>query len=170
VTLAAAFCSVALDPTARSDMHASKARSTGYWITTHLASLNLLVAGTAYLAGVQVVRDGFAELGYPVYLVTVLGACKVLGGLALLAPRLLRLQEWAYAGITFNLIGAAVSHAAVGHPAAKVIAPLVVLGIVTASWSLRPDSRRLHPRAEHAPEPHHDARPDQQHGVRANLG
>ena len=46
-------------------MHESRARSTGYWITTCLASLNLLIAGTAYLAGVQVVRDGFAELGYP---------------------------------------------------------------------------------------------------------
>jgi uncharacterized membrane protein YphA (DoxX/SURF4 family) len=135
-------------------MHESKARSTGYWITTSLASLNLLVAGTAYLSGVQVVRDGFAELGYPVYLVTVLGACKILGGLALLAPRLPRLQEWAYAGITFNLIGAAVSHAVVGHPAAKVIAPLVVLGIVIASWSLRPASRRLDPRPEDAREHH----------------
>lgn len=129
-------------------MHESKARSRGYWITTSLASLNLLIAGTAYLAGVQVVRDGFAELGYPMFLVTVLGICKVLGGIALLPPGLPRLKEWAYAGITFNLLGAAVSHAAVGHPAAKVIAPLVVLGVVLASWSLRPASRRLDLRRE----------------------
>jgi uncharacterized membrane protein YphA (DoxX/SURF4 family) len=129
-------------------MEQSKARLTGYWITNSLAGLNLLVAGTAYLAGVQVVRDGFAELGYPVYVVTLLGACKLLGGLTLLAPRLPRLKEWAYAGITFNLIGAAVSHAAVGHPTPKVIAPLVVLGIVLASWSLRPANRRLEPRRE----------------------
>jgi uncharacterized membrane protein YphA (DoxX/SURF4 family) len=163
--------SVALDPTARSDMHESKARSTGYWITTRLASLNLLVAGTAYLAGVQVVRDGFAELGYPRYLVTLLGACKILGGLALLARRLPRLQEWAYAGITFNLIGAAVSHAAVGHPAAKVIAPLVVLGIVIASWRLRPDHRRFDARSEDAPEPHRDAHRHERHGAaEANPG
>jgi len=144
-------------------MHDSKARSTGYWITTSLASLNLLIAGTAYLAGVQVVHDGFAELGYPAYLVTVLGGCKVLGSVALLVPRLPRLKEWAYAGITFNLIGAAVSHAAVGHPAAKVIAPLVVLGFVIASWSLRPASRRLDPRPEEAHEQH--ARPDEGHGA-----
>jgi uncharacterized membrane protein YphA (DoxX/SURF4 family) len=129
-------------------MQQSKARSTGYWVTTSLAGLNLLVAGTAYLAGVQVVRDGIAELGYPAYLVTVLGACKVLAGLALLAPRLPQLKEWAYAGITFNLIAAAVSHAAVGHPPAKVLAPLLVLGVALASWNLRPASRRLDPRRE----------------------
>jgi uncharacterized membrane protein YphA (DoxX/SURF4 family) len=129
-------------------MQHSKARSTGYWITTGLAGLNLLVAGTAYLAGVQVVRDGFAELGYPVYWVTLLGGCKVLAGLVLLAPRLPRLKEWAYAGITFNLVAAAVSHAAVGHPPAKVLAPLLVLGVALASWSLRPASRRLDPRRE----------------------
>jgi uncharacterized membrane protein YphA (DoxX/SURF4 family) len=124
-------------------MQQSKARSTGYWITTSLAGLNLLVAGAAYLAGVQVVRDGIAELGYPAYLVTLLGACKVLAGLALLAPRLPRLKEWAYAGITFNLIAAAVSHAVVGHPPEKVLAPLLVLGVALASWSLRPVSRQL---------------------------
>jgi uncharacterized membrane protein YphA (DoxX/SURF4 family) len=35
-----------------------------------------------------------AELGYPAYVVTILGAWKVLGGLAILAPRLPRLKEW----------------------------------------------------------------------------
>jgi uncharacterized membrane protein YphA (DoxX/SURF4 family) len=133
-------------------MHDSKARSTGYWLTTSLAGLNFLIAGTAYLAGVQAVRDAFAELGYPAYLVPFLGACKLLGGLALLAPRLPRLKEWAYAGITCNLIGAAASHAATGHAATKVIAPLLVLAVVLASWSLRPASRRLDPRPEASPE------------------
>ncbi|HTV22558.1 MAG TPA: DoxX family protein [Polyangiaceae bacterium] len=124
-------------------MPPSKARSTSYWITTSLASLNLLVAGAAYLAGVQVVRDGLAELGYPAVVMTLLGAGKLLGGLALLAPGLPRLKEWAYAGITFNLIGAAASHAVAGHPPTKVIAPLVVLALALASWALRPANRRL---------------------------
>jgi uncharacterized membrane protein YphA (DoxX/SURF4 family) len=127
-------------------MQESKARSIGYWITTSFASLDFLIAGGAYLAGVQVVRDGFAELGYPAYLITLLGGCKLLGGLALLAPGLPRLKEWAYAGIAFNLMGAAVSHAAVGHPTAKVIAPLVVLAFAGASWALRPANRQLYPR------------------------
>jgi uncharacterized membrane protein YphA (DoxX/SURF4 family) len=151
--VAACSAPLVLDP-ARSDMHESKARSTGYWITTSLASLNLLIAGTAYLAGVQVVRDGFAELGYPAYLMTLLGGCKVLGGLALLAPGFPRLKEWAYAGIAFNLIGAAFSHAAVGHPAVKVIGPLVVLALAVASWALRPANRRLYARPGEPQEQH----------------
>jgi DoxX-like family len=54
-----------------------------------------------------------------------------------------RLKEWAYSGITFDLTGAAFSHAAMGDPAAKVIVPLVLLGIAAASWALRPASRML---------------------------
>jgi hypothetical protein len=37
---------------------------------------------------------------------------KVLGGLAILAPRLPRLKEWAYAGIAFDLTGARGARAA----------------------------------------------------------
>lgn len=129
-------------------MQESKARLTGYWITTSLTAANFLIAGTAYIGGARVVRDAISELGYPVYFVTLLGCCKLMGGLALLAPRLPRLKEWAYAGIAFNLMAAAVSHAVVGHAAAKVIAPLILLGIAGASWRLRPASRRLDPRYE----------------------
>ena len=54
-----------------------------------------------------------------------------------------RLKEWAYAGIAFNLSGAALSHASSGDPAAKVAIPLVLLGLAAASWALRPATRRL---------------------------
>jgi len=76
------------------------------------------------------------------YFVTILGAWKVLGDLAILVPRLPHLKEWAYAGIAFDLTGAAFSHAAVGHPAAKVIVALVLLGIAAASWG-RPANRSV---------------------------
>ena len=119
------------------------ARAAGYWTTTTLVALAFLTGGAAYLARADEPLRGMAALGYPAYFVTILGAWKLLGGLALLAPRLPRLKEWAYAGIAFDLTGAAFSHAAVGHPAAKVIAPLVILGLAAASWALRPASRRL---------------------------
>jgi len=119
------------------------ARAAGYWTTTTLVALAFLTGGAAYLARADEPVRGMAALGYPAYFVTILGAWKLLGGLALLAPRLPRLKEWAYAGIAFDLTGAAFSHAAVGHPAAKAIAPLVILGIAAGSWALRPASRRL---------------------------
>src|SRR5690606_12758266 len=76
-------------------MHPSKRRSLAYWITTSLVGLNFMVAGIAYLLGAPPVREAVAELGYPAYLVTWLGACKLLGGATLLAPRVARLKEWA---------------------------------------------------------------------------
>jgi uncharacterized membrane protein YphA (DoxX/SURF4 family) len=119
------------------------ARSAGYWTTTILIALAFLTGGAVYLSRADFALSGMAELGYPAYFVTILGIWKVLGGLAILAPGLPRLKEWAYAGIAFDLTGAAFSHVAMGHPADKVIVPLVILGIAAASWALRPASRRL---------------------------
>src|SRR4051794_5949820 len=87
--------------------------------------------------------EGMTHLGFPAYFVTILGVWKVLGGVTVLAPRLPRLKEWAYAGMLFDLTGAAASHAAVGDPAGKIAAPLIIAGIVAASWALRPESRKL---------------------------
>ncbi len=119
------------------------ARNATYWTATTLIALAFLSGGLAYLLRAEVPLRGMAALGYPAYFVTILGAGKLLGGFALLAPRLPRLKEWAYAGITFDLAGAACSHAAVGDPAMKVAAPLILLGIAGASWALRPASRVL---------------------------
>ena len=45
--------------------------------------------------------------------------------------------------MVFDLTGAAASHAAVGDPAGKIVTPLIITGIVMASWVLRPESRKL---------------------------
>jgi uncharacterized membrane protein YphA (DoxX/SURF4 family) len=83
------------------------------------------------------------DLGYPGYVALILGVWKLLGGVVVLAPGLPRLKEWAYAGMIFDLTGAAASHAANGDSAANIATPLIIAGIVMASWALRPASRRL---------------------------
>lgn len=118
-------------------------RTAAYWTTTALTAFAFLSGGATWLSRADFAMAGIAELGYPAYFATLLGAWKALGGLAILAPRLPRAKEWAYAGIAFDLTGAAFSHAAAGHGAAKALAPLVVLGVAAASWALRPASRRL---------------------------
>src|SRR4051795_3385966 len=118
-------------------------RRIAYWVTTGLTAFVFLSGGVADLARPGFVMEGMTHLGYPAYFVTILGAWKVLGGVVVLAPRLPRLKEWAYAGMIFDLTGAAASHAAVGDPAAKVAAPLIISGIVMASWALRPESRKV---------------------------
>ena len=85
-------------------------------------------------------------LGYPMYFFAILGVWKVLGAIAILVPRFPRLKEWAYAGIFFDLTGAAASCAAVGGYGAfafHVIAPLIITGFTVASWALRPESRTI---------------------------
>jgi uncharacterized membrane protein YphA (DoxX/SURF4 family) len=120
----------------------------------------MLSGGVAHLLHVQSSVDGFVHLGYPLHFVTLLGIWKVLGALALLAPKLPRLKEWAYAGIVFDLTGAAFAWAAVGDEtggsASHIIAPLVLLALAATSWALRPASRRLRIPASRGPIPTSD--------------
>jgi hypothetical protein len=114
-----------------------------YWSSTILIAAALLSGGAAYLVRAGFAMGGMAELGYPVYVVTLLGLWKLLGGITILVPRLALLKEWAYAGMAFDLTGAAWSQAASGHAAGKVIVPLVLLAIAAMSWALRPPGRSL---------------------------
>lgn len=126
-----------------------KTKAIGYWATTTAIALELLAGGatdlvhgrTLLVVGDPVVAV-LARLGYPVYVLTILGWWKVLGAIVLLAPRFPRLKEWAYAGIVFELTGAAVS-AALRGDSADLIAPFLLSVLAVASWALRPQSRTL---------------------------
>lgn len=89
------------------------------------------------------VMEEMTALGYPAYFFNILGVWKMGAAVALLAPGLPRLKEWAYAGILFNLTGATASHVFVKDPLGEVITPLVILVIAIVSWALRPASRKL---------------------------
>ena len=121
----------------------SKPRTIGYWAATGLLAAAFLAGGAAELTSAPDVVATTLALGYPAYVLTILGIWKVLSVPALLAPRLPRLKEWAYAGIFFDLTGAAASHAFSGDSAGKIATPLVLLLIAGASWALRPASRAL---------------------------
>ncbi len=95
-------------------------------------------------------RDTAEDLGYPSYFMSILGFWYVAAGLILLAPRLARLKEWAYAGLVINYTGAAASHIWTGDGAGKLVGPTVFLGLTTASWALSPPARRDLPRRDAA--------------------
>jgi uncharacterized membrane protein YphA (DoxX/SURF4 family) len=114
-----------------------------YWVTTVVATLAFNVPGVLNLIRAPHVAQDMAHLGYPPYFLTILGTWKVLGGIVVAAPRLPRLKEWAYAGMIFDLTGAALSRAIMGDGAPMVIVPLLIACVVLTSWSLRPESRRL---------------------------
>ena len=120
-----------------------KLRTIAYWIATILGPASFMIGGVLFLARAEQPSATLAELGYPPYLLEILGTWKILGALAVLAPGLPRLKEWAYAGFFFELSGAAASHVLAGHSIGKVLEPVVFLVFVLASWALRPASRRL---------------------------
>ena len=126
-----------------------RVQTIAYWTTTSLIALETFAGGIMDLTGGRTnmfngphVAAVLISLGYPVYLLTILGVCKIPGAITLVIPGFLRLKEWAYAGIVFELGAASVSHAICGHWQ-DVIAPVVLLGLALTSWALRPPSRVL---------------------------
>jgi hypothetical protein len=133
-------------------------RKISYWITTGLVAFFIGGGGLSQIWQFKVNPHGIVpELGYPMYFFAILGFWKALGAIAILWPGFPRLKEWAYAGIFFDLTGAAASCVAVGGYGAygfHVIAPLVIAGFMVASWALRPEGRvvgvlRPAPRSTH---------------------
>jgi hypothetical protein len=114
-----------------------------YWITTGLFSLAFTASGLMTLTRQPPMVAGYEHLGYPVYLMTLLGLAKLSGVATLLAPGLPRLKEWAYAGFAINLVGAAFSHLSAGDGIGTVVPIAVLFGLAMASWYLRPESRKL---------------------------
>ena len=115
----------------------------GYWLLTGLVVLSQGASGVGDLAGAKPFVEGVTALGYPVYILKILGPFKILGAIALAAPGFPRLKEWAYAGFTFDFIGAFASHLFHGDGPAELAPPLILLAILVGSYLLRPASRRL---------------------------
>ena len=124
-----------------------KAKPIVYWTMTALVAFFIGGGGLSQIWQYYVDPHGVVpQLGYPMYFFLILGIWKFLGAIAILAPGFPRLKEWAYAGIFFDLTGAAASCAAVGGYGAygfHVIAPLIITGFTVASWALRPESRKI---------------------------
>ncbi len=124
-----------------------KSKSISYWTTTILIAFFIGTGGMAQIWQYFANPHGIVPvLGYPMYFFAILGVWKFLGAVAILVPRYPLLKEWAYAGIFFDLTGAAASCAAVGGYGAygfHVLAPLILTVVAVASWALRPASRRM---------------------------
>ncbi|HUO57301.1 MAG TPA: DoxX family protein [bacterium] len=79
------------------------------------------------------VAQAMQSLGYPPYLLRILGFAKILGALAILFGRFPRLKEWAYAGFTFLLLGATASHL-LAHDYAHAPFPFTFFVLQLASY------------------------------------
>ena len=92
--------------------------------------------------------DQITRLGYPVYLLTILGIWKILGVVAVLIPKFPRLKEWAYAGFFFAMSGVVISHIVSGDPVNEIFPSLLLLILTAVSWYFRPASSVAEARTE----------------------
>ncbi len=102
-----------------------------FWTTTGIVSGMMLMSSAMYLTSNPQLVEGFKVLGYPVYMLYILGLAKLLAAAGLLQPFSPKLREWAYAGLTFTFIGAIWSHTATGTP---FVMPLVFLVVLAVSY------------------------------------
>jgi hypothetical protein len=96
-----------------------------------------------YFGGLYLVRDpgewriANQELGYPLYIIPLIGVTHILGGVGLLIPNVPRLTEWAYAGLAIDLSLAVYSHLSSGGSTWNKFDPILVMAFVFASYALR---------------------------------
>ncbi len=107
-----------------------------YWVVTILFSAFMLFSGITELVQTESSKALLEYLGYPLYLNFVLGAAKILGVIALLQTKFKAIKEWAYAGFTIDIGGAAVSMAFIGEPVANILFVLLFLVVMFISYVL----------------------------------
>lgn len=118
-------------------------KSIAYWAITGLLTFILAFSGIGALTRQEFLVEAMQHIGFPLYVMPILGTAYVLAAIAIIFPGLPRLKEWAYAGVVFAMTGAFVSHVSIGDAFADMAPPLVILALTVASYILRPKSRRI---------------------------
>ncbi|WP_339703379.1 DoxX family protein [uncultured Marixanthomonas sp.] len=107
-----------------------------FWIATSVIfAMEALIPLVTLLFAHEYINAGTKPLGYPDYFAYALIVCKIVGATTIMLPKLpVKLREWAYAGLTFNLIFAIISHMAVDTILVKIIMPIIVGAVLTVSY------------------------------------
>lgn len=114
-----------------------------YWTVTIFLSIGMLAGGVQQMLQVGGYNEIIKQLGYPQYLLSILGVWKIFGVIAILIPKSPLLKEWAYAGFFFAMSGAAISHFVVSKSLIDALPSLILLIVIFLSWYFRPVERKL---------------------------
>lgn len=114
-----------------------------YWASTIFLSFGMLAGGIQQMLQIGGYNEIITQLGYPLYLLSMLGTWKILGVIVILMPEKPLLKEWAYAGFFFVVSGAMISHIAVGQSIAEALPSIILLLVTVISWSFRPNDRKI---------------------------
>jgi hypothetical protein len=123
----------------------SKSQKIIYRVATIWLALGMFSTGAAQIFKLKTgagAADSIAHLGYPLYILTLLGIWKILGVVAILIPKTPLLKEWAYAGFFFVMTGGIFSHIASGNSVVDMLPALLLLILTIVSWYFRPADRK----------------------------
>ena len=120
--------------TAKTTSSTSKPLTITYWTLTGLFAAAMLMDGIAGIVQEKTGQEVMRHLGYPMYVLIIFGSAKILGVIALLQPKFKTIKEWAFAGFSFNFIGAFASRAFVGDETGLLIPPLVMLAVMFLTY------------------------------------
>jgi hypothetical protein len=107
-----------------------------YWITTGLFSEFMLSTSIPNVLLEAESVKFLTHLGYPEYFIQFIGMAKILGSIAILIPSFVKLKEWAYAGLAFDLLGAVYSLIAIDGFDPKMSFMLLPFAFFVASYIL----------------------------------
>lgn len=109
---------------------------TMYWIATIVFALLLLMDGLGGVMQAEAGVESLQHLGYPIYLLTIMGVAKILAAVAIVQPWFRTVKEWAFAGFAINCVGAFWSRLYVGDGIDVLIFPPIFLAIMLVPYWL----------------------------------
>lgn len=121
----------------------SKRNKIIYWVATIFLSFGMVAGGIQQTLQIGGYNEIVTRLGYPLYMLSILGVWKILGVIAILLPKHPLLKEWAYAGFFFAMTGAAISHLVMKEPFVEALPSLTLLMVIIVSWYFRPADRKI---------------------------
>jgi uncharacterized membrane protein YphA (DoxX/SURF4 family) len=113
-----------------------KKLNTWYWIATIIFALMMIMDGFGGITQQEAGKEVLKHLGYPMYLLIIVGIAKLLGAVSILQNKFTVIKEWAYAGFAINFIGAFASRAFVGDGIPLLIPPIIALAIMFIPYIL----------------------------------
>jgi uncharacterized membrane protein YphA (DoxX/SURF4 family) len=127
-----------IEQTVGKSVQAGRATQIAAMITTGLVAFMWMYFGRLYLIhdpGEWKIAN--QQLGYPLYIIPLIGVTHVLGGVGILIPNVPRLTEWIYAGFAITLLLAFYSQLNAGDSTWDKFDPILVMAFVSASYVLR---------------------------------
>ncbi|WP_444919211.1 DoxX family protein [Microbulbifer sp. JMSA003] len=114
-----------------------------FYVVSSMFAVLMMISGMAKLTGQEAIVQATVDLGYPLYLLKILGTAYLIGAIAILQPKFKTLKQWGYAGFSIALIGASGSHLLAGQALSTALPATVLLAVLAVVITLNTKLTRL---------------------------